>query len=44
MAIVDKAGLVEATLRRVGHWQELAPRGPPIDLQPPLVPGTEREK
>lgn len=44
VAIVDDAGLVEATLRRMGKWQELAPRGPPIDLHPPPVQETEREK
>lgn len=28
------AGLVEATMRRMGQWKELVPRGPPIDLHP----------
>jgi hypothetical protein len=44
VAIVDDAGLVEATLCRMGKRQELAPRGPTIDLHPPPVPETEREK
>jgi len=44
VAIVDDTGLVEATLRRMGQWQDPVPRGPPIDLHPPPVPETEREK
>ena len=37
VAIVEDESLVETTLRQLGLWENLAPRGPPIDLneEPP---------
>jgi hypothetical protein len=43
VAIVQDKGLVEATMKALGLWQDLAPRPPPIDLNSPPVPETERE-
>ena len=43
VAIVDDPDLAETTLRRMGLWKDLAPRGPPIDLNPDPPPELERE-
>jgi hypothetical protein len=32
VAIVQDKGLVETALKSIGLWQELEPRGPPVDL------------
>ena len=43
VAIVQDRGLVEASLKALGLWQDLAPRGPPIDLNPEPPPELTRE-
>jgi hypothetical protein len=43
VAIVHDKGLVETTLKSIGLWQELEPRGPPVDLHPELISEITRE-
>lgn len=43
VAIVQDKGLVEATLKALGLWQDMTPRGPPIDLNPEPPPELTRE-
>jgi len=43
VAIVQDKGLVEATLKALGLWRDLAPRGLPIDLNPEPPPEVTRE-
>ena len=43
VAIVGDKGLVEATLRALGLWEDPMPRGPPIDLAADPPPELERE-
>jgi hypothetical protein len=43
VAIVQDKGLVETTLKSIGLWQKLEPRGPPVDLHPELISEIKRE-